>query len=175
MKKILFIALCLNVFSSFAFGQSKKIESVYTSLKADDCKTIKQSDEGAGWYRGECKGVGGYKLEVIEGDIRQSVNVVSPKGKIFELDFMRVSGGFSSVGLKAEWRTKAGKPVALIVRFNASENPEDSSKITSYLIVAKISPDVACVTDVVKPAKTQNAQAQKLADAAASKACKIFE
>lgn len=172
MKKIIIIGCLILAFSVFASAQNK---SIYTSLDTKGCKTVEQSDEGSGWYRGECAGVGGYKLEVTEGDLRQSVNVSAPNKKKFELDFSQISGGFSSVGEKAEWRMKGKTPVALIVRFNASENPEDSSKITSYLIVTKITAKESCITDVVKPGKTQNADAQKLADAAAKKPCKIFE
>lgn len=171
MKKIFLLSLLILLSAIFVPAQNK---SVYSSLDTKNCKTVEQSDEGTGWYRGECKGVGGYKLEVTEGDIRQSVNVISPSGKKFELNFNYVSGSFSTVGTKAEWRVKAGKPFALIVRFNASD-PEDSTKSTSYLIVSKISRNEACITDVVNPSKTQNAQAQKLADAASTKPCKTFE
>lgn len=149
-------------------------ESIYTSLDAKDCKTIEQSDEGAGWYRGECKGVGGYKLEVTEGDLRQSINVLSPSGKKFELGLQRVSSGFSSVGSKAEWRINKTKPIALIFRFNANENPKNPNHITSYLIVAKISKTATCIIDVVKPSKNQNIESQKRADEA-QRPCKIFE
>lgn len=172
MTKKLIISSCfILAFAVFASAQNK---SVYTSLDTKGCKTIEQSDEGAGWYRGECPGVGGYKLEVTEGDIRQSVNVVAPGGEIFELNFAQVSSAFSTVGAKAEWRMKGKVPVALIVRFNAS-NPEDSTKSTSYLVVSKISKTESCITDVVNPSKTQNATAQKLADAAPTKPCKSFE
>jgi hypothetical protein len=171
MKKLFVLSF---IIVTAAFSAAAQNRSVYTSTDAKDCKTVEQSDEGAGWYRGECKGVGGFRLEVTEGDIRQSVNVISPAGKKFELGFGQVSSAFSAVGQKAEWRTKAGKPVALIVRFNVSDS-EDSSKTTSYLIVSKISKNEACITDVVAPSKTQNAQAQKLADAALTKQCKTFE
>ena len=171
MKKLLIISSLMLAFSVSAAAQNK---SIYTSLDTKSCKTIEQSDEGTGWYRGECKGAGGYKLEVTEGDIRQSINVVAPGGKIFELGFGQVSSAFSTVGAKAEWRMKGKVPLALIVRFNAS-NPEDSTKSTSYLVVSKISKTESCITDVVNPGKTQNASAQRLADAAAKKPCKVFE
>jgi len=166
------------VFVIAATAQKNNIESVYSDLNTKACKTLEQSDEGTGWYLGECPGIGGYKLQVTEGDIRQSINVVAPNKKIFELDLTgNVSTAFSSVGEKAEWRvTKKGKtitPSALIVRFNASENQEDSSKLTSYLVVAKITKNEICVTDVVKPGAKANEKARKLADSAASKQCKV--
>ncbi|HQU83527.1 MAG TPA: hypothetical protein PKY59_10395 [Pyrinomonadaceae bacterium] len=170
-KKFIIIGCFILAFSVFASAQNK---SIYTSLETKDCKTIEQSDEGAGWYRGECPGTGGYKLELTEGDIRQSLNVITPAKNKIELDFSMVSSSFSSIGTKAEWRMKGKVPVALIVRFNVSD-PEKPEKTTSYLIVTKLSKTEACITDVVKPSKTQNAQAQKSADAAATKPCKSFE
>ncbi len=174
----IFSFLITLVFAVGVSAQQSKIESVYTNLNTKDCKTLEQSDEGTGFYRGECPGIGGYKLQVTEGDIRQSIDVVAPNKKIYELDLTgNVSTAFSSVGEKAEWRvTRRGKtvvPTALIVRYNASENPDDSTKLTSYLVVAKIAKTEICVTDVVKPGAKANEEARKLADSAAAKPCKV--
>jgi len=176
----------LSIFSlaivlSFSFGalaQKSKIESVYTNLDAKSCKTLEQETEGTGWYRGECKGIGGYKLQITEGDLRQSIDVVAPNKSKYELDFTgHVSGGFSSVGAKAEWRVKRkGKtltPIALIIRFNASENPEDSSILTSYLVVSKVTKNQICITNIVKPGAKANEEARKFADSAADKPCQM--
>lgn len=171
MKKIIILIAFIAVTATVSFGQNT---SVYTSLDTKDCKTLEQEDEGAGWYRGECRGVGGYKLEVTEGDLRQSINIVSPSGDKSELSFGAVSSGFSSVGAKAEWRLKGKTPVGLIVRFNASEDPADATKITSYLIVIKIKSSGSCITDVVKPSKSQNVLARNFADQAGGKPCKEF-
>ena len=172
MTKITIIGAFVLACASFAAAQNK---SVYTSLETKNCKTIESSVEESGWYRGRCKGVGGYKLEITEGDLRQTNNVVAPSGKIFELGFGQVSSAFSYVGAKAEWRMKGKIPVALIVRFIANSDAEDYKKNTSHLVVSKISKSGACITDVVAPGKTQNAEAQKLADAAAKKPCMQFE
>ncbi len=177
--KFIIFSLSIVLFAAVgAFAQMSKIQSVYTSLKTTGCKTLESKTEGTGWYRGECTGIGGYKLQVTEGDIRQSIDVIAPNRDKHELDLIgHVSDGFSSVGEKAEWRvTRKGKsttPIALIIRFNASENPEDSSKITSYLVVSKITRNQICITDIVKPSAKQNEEAQKLADASASRPCKM--
>jgi len=152
------------------------ITSIYTDLDEKKCKTI-ESNEDEAWSLQECPGVGGYKLEVIEGDIRQTINVISPSGYKSELNFWTVvSSAFSSVGAKAEWRVKTidGKPVpfALIVRYNASETPDKPEKLTSYLTVTKIDGDTACVVDVVKPIKNANVKARELADASSGKPCR---
>lgn len=173
-----FSFLLILFFAVGGSAQRAKIESVYTDLNTKICKTLEQSQEGTGSYRGECPGISGYKLQVTEGDIRQSINVVAPNKKRYELDFFgNVSTAFSSVGEKAEWRvTRKGKtvtPMALIIRYNTSENQEDSSKLTSYLVVTKITKNEICVTDVVKPGVKANEEARKLADSSAAKQCKV--
>ncbi len=177
--KTLITTLILSVACSIALpasAASAKIDSIYTKLSGSTCKTL-ESNADEGWATGRCQGTAGYKLDWEDSDARQTLSVVDPKGKAFPLELgTTVSNGFSSLGDKAEWRVqKAGKkatPIALIVRFNVSEDPEKPEKTTSYLVVSKITASEICVTDVVKPAKDANQQARTLADAAASKACK---
>lgn len=153
---------------------SEKIAPVYTDLTEKGCKTTKKNEEEE-WMTQICEGVGGYKLEVFEGDLRSSVNVIAPNGKKNELDFQQVSGAFSTLGDKAEWHIekKDGKdvPTALIIRFNASKG-DDDTKQDSFLIVSKISAERSCITDVVKPIANANEEARKLAESAATKPCK---
>ena len=151
-----------------AFGQ---ITSSYTSLREKNCKTLRSTPNEGGSYLGECRGVGGYKLQVLEGDLRQSINVIGPKRKKTELNLWNISGGFSSLGEQAEWRMNGKTPVALIVRFNVSEVPEDSSKITSYLVVIKITKDAICITEALKPTRSHNFEARRAADKSASRPC----
>ena len=147
--------------------------SVYTSLAEKKCKTLESHADEGGWYLGECPGVAGYKLQVREGDLRQSINVIDPKGKKTELNFSNVSGGFSSLGPTAEWRMKGKTPAALIVRFNVSEDPEDSSKITSYLVVVKISKAEICITDALRPTRSHNFEARRAADTSTESGCRF--
>lgn len=153
------------------------INSIYTDLAAEKCKTIEANEEDAGWYVGECAGVGDFKLEVTEGDLRQSINVLNKSnGEKWELDLIsKVSNGFSALGEKAEWRVKTVKgkqtPVALIVRYNVSEDPEDSTIITSYLIVSRINSESTCITNIVKPMNNQNEKARQFADNASGTPC----
>jgi hypothetical protein len=170
-KIILLFSLTI-VFSTAILAQ--KATSVYTNLDEKSCKTLESDTSGAGSYRGRCPGIAGYKLDLLEDDLRQTINVIAPNKKTFELNFWSFYSNFSAVQRKAEWRMKGKTPVGLIFRYNVS-NPEDSSKITSYLMVAKVTKNEICITDLVNPSKTQNAEAQKLADAAASKPCKANE
>ncbi len=170
MRKFIFFIILSLLISVSIYGQ----KSIYTGTTAEDCKATKESNDDG--YIGICPGVGGYKLELLEGDLRQTVNVIAPNKKKFELNlWSSVSSGFSSIGAKAEWRMKGTIPTALILRFNASDNPEDSTKITSYLVVVKIKKTSACIVEIIKPSKTQNADAQKSADSVVNKSCKTFE
>ncbi|HWT00996.1 MAG TPA: cystatin domain-containing protein [Pyrinomonadaceae bacterium] len=147
--------------------------SVYSSLS--NCKRVSlDSESGASTLA--CRGVGGYNLRLEYSDARESITVISPDGKQHPLNFWEViSTGFSSVGQKAEWRVTKEKgrvvPRALIVRFNTSDGPEDSTKLTSYLAVAKITPGRICVTDKIAPSATANDEARRAADASAAKPC----
>jgi hypothetical protein len=150
------------------------ITSVYSSLSG--CRKV-ASDVVSSTHL--CGGVGGYKLQREYGDDRESITVISPNGKKHQLEFWSViSSAFSHVGEKAEWRVtrNQGKvvPIALIVRFTASESSGDTSKPTSlisYLAVAKITPQKICVTDKIAPSSTANEQARSAADVSANKPC----
>lgn len=168
--------ICALAMLSSAFARADALESVYTDLGEKACKTLKPSGEPEEGPTLVCGGVGGYRLKVVEGDLRQSVNVIDPKGKENSLEYWSViTGGFSMVGPKAEWRVEKNgakvTPKALIVRVNASEDAANPNKKTSYLAVAKITPEKICVTDRIAPSADQNEKARSAADASTAKPC----
>ena len=167
VKNVLLLIFAAAV-STAVCAQNK---SVYSSLAADECRTVDVDKGMPGNYSGRCSGVGGFDLEVYLDDERNSVGVVLPSQKSIGLDFWSFFGNFSALGEKAEWRLKGKKPVALIVRLNVFDQG-DNKPPTSYLIISKISPTNACVTDIVKPSQNQNARAQSLADKAPTKPCR---
>lgn len=143
--------MVLLVLLSLAYAQ----RSVYTDLAPTKCKTLRLEPESESSTQ-QCPGLAGYKVLVDEGDLRQNLRLVTPGGKEVSLELWTVvSPAFSSLGPRAEWRVvqQNGKtlPIALIVRYNASEHPEDASILTSYLVVVKITPGAICVTDKIKP------------------------
>ncbi|HEX5704641.1 MAG TPA: hypothetical protein VFX97_15675 [Pyrinomonadaceae bacterium] len=167
------VGFCILVCAVCVSAQANR--SVYTNLGEKSCRTVRADASEAGSYVGICAGVGGYKLQVEEGDLRQNIQVITPGGQKHSLDLWTVVGSnFSSLGEKAEWRvrTQRGKvvPVALIVRYNLS-SPEDSTKITSYLAVAKITVSKSCVTDKIAPGADANLAARAAADKSAGKPC----
>ncbi|HYV10399.1 MAG TPA: hypothetical protein VE980_05875 [Pyrinomonadaceae bacterium] len=151
-------------------------QSVYTPLGDKQCRTIKSHEAGDDGFEARCRGAAGYTLLLSEGDLRQNITVITPQGKEHSLELWSVvSGGFSSVGPKAEWRiatqNKKAVPVALILRYNASEDPERPEKTTSYLAVTKITPTEICVTEKILPSPTANEDARRAADASSTKPC----
>jgi hypothetical protein len=165
---ILSWALSLN-------ASATSIDSIYTDLSPGRCKTIKAGQDGGGSVQ-KCAGVAGYSLLVEDGDVRQSITVVAPDGKRHPLNYWQViTTAFSTVGDKAEWRVEQeggkARPIALIVRVRAQENPDQLEQVTSYLAVAKITAEKICVTDRVKGAATANEEARRAADTSAGKPC----
>jgi len=171
-KKLLIFAFAFLLLTTVSVSAQSN-GSVYTPLDGPKCKTLESTSEGAGYYKGQCPGIGGYKLIIEEGDIRQNMTVITPAGKKHDLNLWSVVGsGFSNLGPRVEWRVKGKSliPVALIVRYNVA-NPEDSTKGTSWLVVAKITSGGICVTDKIAPGPKQNEDARIAADASGGKAC----
>lgn len=171
MQKL--ITITIFVFALTISGLAQ-IKSVYTTTKNELCKNLSSKVDEGGSYEGECPGAGGYKVRLLEGDLRQTINIISPTKKKSELNFWSFYSGFSSIGEKIEWRVKGKVPVAMIARFIVADN-EDSTKNISYLMISKIGKTESCVVDVILPGAKQNEDARISADAAASKPCKSNE
>ncbi len=174
-NRTILMLIVIFVFSSIASAQ--KIESVYTDLKSSECRKVDENKD-QGWTMKACPGAGDFRLNIIAGDLRQTLKIAHAKnGNEWDLYLEDIlSNGNSTLGEKAEWRVKKSgntvKPVALIFRYNVAENADNTEKYTSYLIVTKISGGFLCVTDVVKPGTNANIKARELADASANKPCK---
>lgn len=150
------------------------ITSAYTDITQHGCKTI-EVDKESGSSVQSCSGVGGYKLLVEDSDNRMSVTVIDPGGRKHALNYWSIiTPNFSSLGTKAEWRVaKKGRrivPIALIVRVNANENI-DTNKVSSYLVVTKITAEKICVTDKIGATSMANREAREAADSSAPRTC----
>lgn len=172
-SSLLFLAILFSI-SIPVLAQTNT--SVYSSVEEKRCRTIKVDEDEGGSYEGRCRGVAGYSLIVEEGDLRTNIKVITPGGATHSLDLWTVvSSGFSSLGPRVEWRmTRRGSksvPTALIIRYNANEDPETPQKVTSYLAVAKITATEICVTDKIPPGARTNERARHAGDSAQSKSC----
>ena len=175
LKTTLLVSFLVLIGAASVSAQA--IQSVYTEINQKKCKMI-AVDPGPGESSTQrCPGVAGYKLLVLEGDLRQSITVIRPDGSKHELNLWSNvgGGGFSHLGPRAEWRVKNQKgklvPIALIVRYEVSENAENANKTTSYLTVTKITSGQICLIESISPRSNQNAEARALADNSASKPC----
>lgn len=165
------IAALLTLMFLSAMSLDAQMTSVYTKLSDKACKELERTDDEGGSYKGLCPGVAGYKLHLIEGDLRQTITIVDPKGKEHALEFWNLTGAFSAVGDTAEWRMRGKKPIALIVRLNVNQYGEDEQTTKSYLVVAKITPDATCVTHFLAPTRSHNYEARRAADKSATRPC----
>ena len=165
MKRIAAIGFLLATLAGAAMSQNA---STVTSLSKKVCRELKASAKDNVLYRGRCPGVGGYKIEILAGEEHEYIELITPAGRHFDVSINPVS--YSFLGKSVEWRTKGGKPYALIIPFNLKA--PDSSRSTTSLAVSKITFTTACVTNVVEPSRNQAARARKLADSAASRPCR---
>ena len=137
--------------------------SVYTSTDLKHCTQIEKPDgfvfEGA-W---RCKGLGGYDVFISAADSRE----MAAFGKRLANNCagLKTFSGFNSTGGTVEWRLKEGKPIAAILRWTVSIDPEDSSKHATWLVVNKLEKNDSCHMHYVSGSYPKaNEQARKAAD-----------
>ena len=137
----------------------------YTSLDPAKCRLLELNEEEGGYSRHLCPGIGGYKLEMSESDLRQEILVIAPGGRRSQLQLSTLvaNGAFNSLGNTAEWRGSQRRPTALIVRLSVSSGEHPERPPASNLVVARLLPR-PCVTAIVPPGRGQNERARRIAD-----------
>ncbi len=168
-KKITFVTtfITLLLFSFLSHAEEpnhEKYISSFTSIDEKDCMTLDSDDIGS---IQECESFGDIGVRVVEGDIHQSI-ILTRKNREYILNFQSTVGiGFSTLGNIIEWRYERGKPKnikGIIVRLEVNEDPENLDKITSYLMVSKITPNNICVVGKILPQVKQNEFARAMLD-----------
>ena len=140
----------------------------YTRM--DHCRTLERNEDEGGWSVQRCPGLAGYRLRRTEGDLRQNLVIELPGGGEADLRLGEVTGkgGFSSLGEMVEWRGRGSgarfRPDSLILRYVVVEDPDRPERPTSYLVAVRLAGRRSCVTALVAPGRTQNAQTRALAD-----------
>ena len=168
------LLIILTLLAPCAAASAQGVQSVYTTLRGDKCKTLK--DEGS-YMLLECPGIAGYKLHVSAVDLSEGLAVVKADGSEHDINIGQVSGGYPSVGPTAEWRVRRerGKlvPIALIVRVVASEyrGGDSDRRDVGYLAISKITPEKICMTESIRADRNSNIKARRLADSSADKPC----
>ena len=156
-----------------AAGALSTARSEYSRLSPNDCKLTERLEE-TGDTTHRCLGVAGYVLDMHDSDLRMSLDVIADGGQPQPLEFWNVaSGAFSHLGPSAEWRFPQGasQPNALIVRFNAAEQPGQPDRVTSYLLVVRLAASGSCLVAKLLPGSGQNEAARVAADKAQDSTC----
>ena len=168
-KRITFIIPLIGIFffSSLSYAEESNSEQYtrsYTSIDEKDCMTLDSDDLGS---IQECEPFEEIGVKVVEGDIRQSITLTY-HNREYILNFQStVSTGFSTLGTQIEWRHEKGKAEkvkGMIVRLDVNDDPEDLDKITSYLVVSKITPKDVCVVGKILFQPKQDELARAMLD-----------
>lgn len=161
----------IAIFAMLALtGPVTAADSTYTDLDLDKCKTIASDDMGAIM---KCKGLKGYDIHFLEGDLRQSMLYGPVRKELIEGAFESFEP-FNHVNTKVEWRLDAsGKPFAAILRWFI-ENIGDTGSPTKeaegqVLVISRVAqPDdgLSCVVGYVDALSNPNANelARQIAD-----------
>lgn len=155
---------------------ARAIQSRFTNLGGKSCQTIEEQDAGP-FIEQKCPGVAGYKIFYSSADGRIDITITSPKGTDYETYFAQFVESYTSleVDYKLEWLLKRqGKelvPIALVVRYNAGDTMETTSKYPLYLMIVKITPTETCAIAIVKANNVTNAKVKQIADVVSSKPC----
>lgn len=170
MKRLGWLGITSLFFISL-LANATGFDSSYSSIELRHCKLLESDSMGSVQ---SCPAFRGITVKVIEGDLRQTINLTR-KNKEYPLNLWhKISPVFSLLGTKIEWRHTKGKPEdikGIIVRFNASEGMHESAKITSYLAVIKISANNICVIGKVAPQARQNQKARDMLDGSNNMPC----
>ncbi|QYF93927.1 hypothetical protein KY495_01410 [Massilia sp. PAMC28688] len=125
--------------------------SLYSDLYGRACRTV-DTDPASGATTRRCTGVAGFSLLVHEARAQTSVDIVTPRGQVWPLEFWEVvTPGLARVGRKAEWRVerRAGRlvPTALLVRLDVAHEQAHGPRVAPGALMTgtRIAADGACV------------------------------
>lgn len=170
--RVIIILFILATLCSFVQAQNK---SFYSTLEFKDCNLLESKSQNGVGSIVECDGLGNYKLRIKDG-YSSSVDIITPSNKKIELNlYFHFEDELSAVEGKAEWRYKEKeKPVAVIIPYTVHRPKKNSDLMNHfvYLFVIKLSDESTCVTNIVKPSKTQKSVARKFADKNSKRPCK---
>ncbi len=172
------IASALTLFSL----QAQASTSLYSELYGKTCKII-ELDKASGASTRRCTGVGGYSLLVHEANAQTSIDIVTPAGAVYPLEYWEVvTPGLSRVGRMAEWRVEQRgprvAPKGLLVRLDTTNPVLSGPRVAAgtILTAARIDADGACVVyqGDAQP-KSADAEGRKAVADAGSKCLGVFK
>ncbi len=180
---------CSNNTAHSQVHQAKKhqnFQSEYTSLKAENCRTIEFIADHAGSYHASCPAKAPYQLEVEGIDLRYGLNVIYDGSDNKKTDDSKPKHTvrywypqFFQVGDTVEWRYSQNKQGqknyhALIYRVYSANQSADYSdngdengmekRDKQELFVVRLDKDKSCILGKIPASKDMNVKARQLAD-----------
>ena len=160
MKRLAVIAALLLLTTA---AQAETAKSIYTKIDLKKCGQVKKPDgqvfEGA-W---RCPGYAGYDVFISAADSREMATF----GQTDKNDCAgsKTFNGFNTTGSVIEWRMKGAKPFAAIQRWTVSNDPANSAKHVTWLVVNKLAGGTSCQMHYVAGSFPKaNVAARKAAD-----------
>ena len=140
--------------------------SSFTKLTEAVCRLVEENkDEGPYWRR-NCPGHAGWRMEWSESDLRQDLTMIAPGGGTSELGLSSVvaNGAFNSIGETIEWRGRdARTPVVMVLRMNVAAGPDGDRPDISRLVVVRLT-GTPCAVAMIEPGPQQSQRARDIAD-----------
>jgi hypothetical protein len=157
--------------SAVSPANAQTFGSSYTSTAPRDCRMIGKPSELDGSTTRLCPGKSGLVVRIAEDDLRENVSVGRNGAAAAREPAAAVwFGPFNSTGNTVEWRTKDGKPFAIIQRWYIADNgdPDKSGRPIAkpMLAVTRLPPGEVCHVAYVDAEANPNANdlARKAAD-----------
>ena len=139
MKTLMIVVAMASMFTP-AFANDAR--SIYTKIDLKKCKQTQKSDGQVFEGSWACKGIADYNVFLSAADARERVSF--GKADANNCAGTKTFGGFNSAGSTVEWRLKSGKPIAAILRWTVSIDPEDSTKKATWIVVNKLEKGASC-------------------------------
>jgi hypothetical protein len=158
--------------ASGAHAQTPQSDYTKAGEKACKLRSKNKAGEEMPWSESACPGRGGYVLRIFDGDLRQTVAVgrtvaAAADEKAAEQTF----GPFNSAGDTVEWRSRGGKPFAIIQRWRLQDiagKPDAKGNLpdVQLLVVTRTPPGPVCHVAYidVRANPDANALARQVAD-----------
>ena len=175
------IAWALSVYAGFGpipWASAQTIGSVYTSTAPGNCRIFRARHGVDDSTTRFCPGKAGLGVLVSEDDLRETVSVGRTRAiAAREPAAQAWFGPFNSSTTTVEWRTRDGKPFALIQRWHlddvADEDKSGRPTAKPMLVVTRLPPGPVCHVAYVDV--KANADANELARKAADEFARGFQ
>lgn len=138
----------MGAMAAFALVPAASAQDVsYSKAGFKSCKLVEKGEPGT-WSTWKCPGKFGYLVRMEDGDERMSVSVGRTMKKAeAEPAAIIVSGPFNEAGDVIEWRSRRGRPYAIIQRWSFSPNEKPKEQ---WMIVTRLPPGPVCRVAMVK-------------------------